>query len=81
MAYVWGMPQQARHRWQGCVSGADLQPQWVLYGDGVADVPCEVAWGGTAPGELVSAATRIALGGNDGIVRTWRPAVHRWRGC
>lgn len=75
MAYVWELPRRPHERWRGCIGGADLEPQWVLRGDGVEDSPSEVAWGGVAPGGEVSSSTRLALGGTDGIVRVWRPQL------
>ena len=70
MAYVWTLPQRPHERWQGCLTGLDILPSWALYGDGIEEAPCEVAWGG--PGSFVSDATRLAVGGNDGVVRVWR---------
>ena len=79
MAYVWELPQTPRKRFQGCISGEDVLPQLVLFGDGVENSPCEVAWGGATPGGEVSASTRIAIGANDGVVRVWRPSTSHAR--
>lgn len=71
MAYVWTLPQRPHERWQGCITGLDILPSWALFGDGIEEAPCEVAWGGGSGG-FVSDATRLAVGGNDGVVRVWR---------
>lgn len=69
MACMWELPRTHK-RWRGCLSGVDIAPTMVLYGDGAT--ACEVAWGGESAGSDVSDRTRVCVGGSDGCVRIWQ---------